>query len=108
MYSHLMNKCVDTIDMKCYTFCVNKLSRDVVDAAINKYHQGYSIDELKRTLGVSRNMFTGVLCEHGVKIRTLKDASNSDIRKTKYVNTVLTQYGVDNVSKLDAIKQKKS
>lgn len=65
-----------------------------------------SLPEIKRDYNISYNNIVFLLDYHGIKRRSMK-ASSKQISSKKYKRTCLTKYGVDNVSKLQFVKDKK-
>jgi G:T-mismatch repair DNA endonuclease (very short patch repair protein) len=65
-----------------------------------------SLPEIKRDYNISYNNIVFLLDYHGIKKRSMK-VSSKQISSKKYKRTCLTKYGVDNVSKLQFIKDKK-
>ena len=70
------------------------------------YKSGYSLPDIKNKYGISYKTTINILKIKRELIRSVKESSNEK-RLKKYVNTCNIRYGVDNVSKLLKIKNKK-
>ena len=68
-----------------------------------KYLSGIGLSALCKEYDLPRKRIEKVLSADGVSLRTVKNCHN-EISKNKAKNTFLTKYGVDNVAKLDSMK----
>ena len=65
-----------------------------------------SLPDIKKNFNISYKNIIFLLDYHGIKKRTIKSSSKL-ISSKKYKKTCLSKYGVDNVSKISSIKDKK-
>lgn len=65
-----------------------------------------SLPDIKRDYNISYKNILFLLDYHNIKKRTMK-TSSKQISAKKYKKTCLSKYGVDNVSKLQSVKNKK-
>lgn len=80
---------------------------EIDNKIINDYLNLYSLPMLKEKYGIDYKSIQFILKINDVKIRSISESSNK-ISKEKYKKTCEKKYGVDNVSKLNEIKNKKS
>lgn len=65
-----------------------------------------SLPEIRQDYNISYKNIIFLLNFHDIKVRTMK-VSSKQISVKKYKKTILSKYGVDNISKLQSIKDKK-
>ena len=105
--SHL-KKCNPKITEKeSYNLMVEKTYDCEVQEIINFYLSGSSLPDIKENFGLPYTVTKKILNINGFNTRTIKQSSN-ELRYSKYKKTVNDKYGVDNISELDFIKEKKS
>ena len=77
-----------------------------ISEIIDDYICGLSLPDIKSKYGLPYKTTTNILKIKNVQVRTIKESSNNN-RLEKYKKTCNNKYGVDNVSKLVVIKNKK-
>ena len=91
----------DIIDIK-----ITLLYGDVVEEIISDYENFFSLPDLKKKYGISYSQAKNLLVAHNIKIRNISDSAKK-ITAKKIKETCRRNYGVDNPSQLDTVKEKK-
>ena len=111
IYAHFNKYCKKKGQSTLHDF-FSKIYGDDINQAIELYKNGYSVNELVQDKNhalfpkISTHSFVALLTELGI-YRHFPDSMRTKRRMEKFKNTCITQYGVENPSMVDEIKQKK-
>lgn len=83
------------------------LTKDILDEIIKEYTNGYSLKFLSDKYNIDRRNIENYLLLNNIKIRNIKEANNCEVVKSSTKEYFINTFGVDNVSKLQSIKDKK-
>lgn len=89
-----------------YLLMIEKTFNCKTDDIISDYKNGYSLPDIKKKYNISYKVTDKILTIKNIEIRNIKDSCN-DNRSDKIRKTSIKKYGVDNISKLENIKEKK-
>lgn len=104
--THLKKHDIEDVEKYYLNLLFSQYDYDV-DGVVEKYQFGFSVDDLIVHFNYSRVDLDKILKYKNIKIRTQSESKLTKKYKTKYTDTIINKYGVDNISKLDVIKDKK-
>lgn len=103
---HLI-KCNPDIDEdNAYLMMIELTYNCKINDVIIDYKSGFSLPDIKKKYSLSYKTTINILKIKEEPIRSIKESSNKN-REKKYVETCNAKYGVNNISKLSEIKDKK-
>ena len=79
---------------------------NVVDDIINDYKNNFSLPDLRNKYGINYNLSQKLLSIHGVELRNISNSAKY-ITANKVKISCQKNYGVDNPSQLESVKNKK-
>lgn len=107
IYSCKENKTEKTKDEIKIEYIKYNFGNDIEKKIIDDYNNLFSLPMIKEKYGIDYKSVIFILEFNQIPIRSISESAKK-ISVKKYKNTCIKKYGVENVSKLDTVKSKKS